>query len=1096
MKRLLRLVAMLWPILTTMCLEARTQAERSEVPTKVGSSTQRSPVLSGIVTDTSDNPLIGVTVAVLGTMAKTQTDDRGRFTVKSPSIEGTLVISFLGYKAIRQPFGKGNIGAFNLVMRVDPTMLETVEVSTGYQHMARERSTGSFEVVGNKLLNRKISTDIISRLEDVVSGLATEKITRNADRGAMNRGRILNVGIRGESTMRANKWPLVVVDGFPYRGDINNINPNDIADVTVLKDAAAASIWGASSANGVIVIKTKRASINRPPAVEFTANFTIADKPDLFYLPQINTGDFIDVERFLYGRGFYESRFNGIYSGINPVPLLLRQQEKGMLTSAELESEILRLRGVDMRDDFLEYIYRPSSKQQYHVSASGGNENFKLMGSLGYDGNRNEVVTSTYEKYNIRLASDFGIGARLRVNMGLYFTSNEYHDTGNESQVEYHRMGFGLGNYPYMEFADERGNPLAVNVVGFNPVFRDTVAGGRLLDWQYRPLAELGASYNLNRTNEVMATLGADYRLAEGLTAHMAYSYQTSGGEVRNLESLESFNQRYLINYYTEWDANNLKHNIPVGDRMDLTNYNHHAHNGRGQLSYRKNWNGTGQLDGLAGVEIRETGQRHTNRRIYGYNGDLLAYTPVDGINRVKVLNGLDGTALIPDGTALGDILQRFVSTYVNLGYDMYNRYTVTASARTDASNLFGVNTNDKWQPFWSVGFGWKISNEPFFRTTWIQYLRARGTFGYNGNVNNGISAYPTIAYSPSPHPVSGLGYASVRNPPNPDLSWEKVGMANFALEFQTINSRVHGTIEYYRKWPTGLLMANRLDPTLGFTSHTVNSASLNVNGVDVNLHGNIINRSKWDWSADVTYGFNRSKVKESYLSSESGANFVGGVSGVLMTPVEGKDLYGLYAYKWGGLDPETGDPIGYLDGEPSKDYIALYNPRLADLEYHGPTKPVHFGSVRNTLRYGNIEVSANVIFHLGHYFANAGLNYTNLFNSGLGNAQFASRWRQPGDEQHTDVPSMVYPANIFRDRFYEFSSALVERADYVKLRDVTFSYTLPANSIPMFEQCRIHCYASNFGVLWKANKSGIDPEFGRSMPAPLTIALGVNCKL
>ncbi|UZJ63209.1 hypothetical protein OKW96_11840 [Sphingobacterium sp. KU25419] len=216
---------------------------------------------------------------------------------------------------------------------------------------------------------------------------------------------------------------------------------------------------------------------------------TIENKPDLYYFPQMNTSDYIDVEMFLYEKGFYNGRMSNVTYSLTPVIQLLKDKRDGIITEQQLNSSIEKLSGIDMREDFLKYIYRKAVKQQYNVQLSAGSAKLSNIFSIGYDKQLKDVVTSSADRFTFRSQSNFKPTQRLEFNLSTQFSS--YNTQESYDPVLYNALGRGYGNYPYLQLADELGNPLIMEGIGLNREFRDTVAQGRLLDWNYRPLAEL-----------------------------------------------------------------------------------------------------------------------------------------------------------------------------------------------------------------------------------------------------------------------------------------------------------------------------------------------------------------------------------------------------------------------------------------------------------------------------------------------------------------------------------------------------------------------------------------------------------------------------
>jgi len=269
-------------------------------------------VLTGCVLDSaSRTPLAGASVRLKSSGGQTGPD--GIFHIRVAADTGTLLITYTGYRPLFTRFT--DLGSQNYYLSPLTSNLKELVVSTGYQQLPADRATGSFSTVDNTLLNRRVSTDVLSRLEDVTPGLI---FNRNVP------GRVNDISIRGQATLFSNAQPLIVLDNFPYDGDLNNINPNDVENITVLKDAAAASIWGSRAGNGVIVITTKKGHYNRPVHVSFNSNVTVGAKPNLFYATKMSTSDFIDVEQVLFSRGFYNNSANSPnHTALTPVVDLL-----------------------------------------------------------------------------------------------------------------------------------------------------------------------------------------------------------------------------------------------------------------------------------------------------------------------------------------------------------------------------------------------------------------------------------------------------------------------------------------------------------------------------------------------------------------------------------------------------------------------------------------------------------------------------------------------------------------------------------------------------------------------------------------------------
>jgi len=1053
-------------------------------------------VLHGTVVSAVDNkPLDGVSVRVEAEKARTSTKKDGTFSLSVGSLKGLVKFTYVGYKSQEINYTLG----VSIVVKLIPedNKLDEVEVvSTGYQKIPKERATGSFEFVDNKLFNRKVSTDFVSRLEDVVPGISSLKVFPE------NKGKLLGINIRGVSTMRSNVWPLVVIDGVPYANNFDmlngyfmNINPNDIENVTVLKDAAASSIWGAQSGNGVIVITTKRGKYNQPFQLSVNSNVTIGNKPDLYYYPQMNTSDYINLEKELFDKGYWDSRMYDYSQNLTPVIQLLKRHKEGDLNEADLNRQLDVLRGIDMRDDFNKYIYRRSVNQQYNVQLRGGSEKMNTSFSIGYDKNLDNLVTSSYKRFTAKNNTQLRPIKNLTLDLGVTYTESKRKEA-QSNMAGYNAMGRGVGNFPYMQMADANGIPLAVDAIGFNPIFRDTVAGGRLLDWKYRPLEELDESHLLTNIRETFLNLKGTYQILPSLSTSILYAYQRASQPSENWKGIGSASQREFINYHASWTEDEVIWNLPVGDQLNILNRNNSTHQMRYQIDFQKNWNEIHDFNMIAGAEIRQIKSDMTSSVFWGYDKEVLTHQPVQYGKLVPALNGIAGGMYLEDISQMEAYTNRYTSYFSNASYTFKKRYILSGSARKDASNLFGVKTNDRGQPFWSVGGAWLLSNEPFIDNRLFPMLKFRATYGFNGNVNNSTSAYPIINIQTSPNYITGQPYANMQSPPNPSLRWERVGMLNLGFDF-AFKDRISGSVEYYIKKPKDLIAATKIDPTTGYSSLNINSADLHGRGIDISLNSVNVKTPAFQWVTNLVFAYNRTQVSKSYLTSNRGKDYITGAYGMLLTPIEGMDLYSLLTYKWAGLNPETGMPQGYVDGQVSEDYAGIVNrSTVQDLENHGTLKPPYFGSFRNSFTYHKLEISFNISYQLGHKFLRTSFNNKLFIDNGVGHSDYALRWQQAGDEVRTNVPVFTYPNNLYASDFYRISSPLVESASQIKLRDLQLSYSLGALHKIGLKNMRVYGYAQNLGTIWRANKLGLDPESGNAIPDGLSISLGLNFNL
>jgi TonB-linked SusC/RagA family outer membrane protein len=1026
------------------------------------------------VTGITDNkPLAGANVKINDNTTNNSTDHNGYVLLNTTAARGTITITYMGYESKQITYAANNYGPFEVAMQPAANTLDEVTVSTGFQTLPKERVAGSFSIVDNELFNRSVSTSVLSRLNGVTSGLLFDKSANNTT----------GLTIRGKSTIWANSQPLIIIDNFPYEGDISNINPNDVNTVTVLKDAAAASIWGTRAGNGVIVITTKQGRYNQPTRVSLNANINIAAAPDLFYEPKILPADFIGMEQYLFEKGKYTGAISDGTTALTPAVELLLKAQQGNITNAERDAALTALGKHDLRNDLERYYYRESLNQQYALNISGGSAKQQYYVSGGWDKNLANQVGNGYSRMSLNLNNTYSlINNRLELSTGMLYTQ-----TSTENNATSPEFG-ASAIYPYAALADENGN--ALPIAKYRTGFPGAKSNTALLDWTYRPLDELALADRTTKGRDYQLNVGLKYRIGSAWNAQLRYRYSYGNTETRNHDSQQSYYARNLINSYTRIDATTaaVTRPVPLGDILALNNSNYTAQNMRAQLGYDSELSTHHRLNAIAGAEIAEVLSRTNAYRLYGYDPDRETSLPVDYVTAFP--NYVFGNAsVIPNGLSLGKLTNRTLSFFGNAAYTYLNRYTLTASARSDGSNLFGVRTNQKWSPLWSVGTGWNISKEPFYHSTLLPLLKLRATYGYNGNTDKSVTALLTTQVGAANR--FGSITSSVLNPPNPDLTWERIGQLNLGLDYGFKNNRVSGTVEYYHKNGQDLIGDAVLPPSSGFVSYRGNTASIKGQGIDFTINASIT-ESLLKWNIFALFSASKTWVYDYKKMPKTNADFIAGSN-----PKIGRELNAIYVYKWAGLDPLTGDPQAMLNGQASKDYSKIVaNTNADDVEYVGSATPRYFGSLLNSFTYQDFSLSVNLIYKLGYVFRRNSVNYVTLFNGSgsTGSADYAKRWQKAGDEQFTAVPSAIYPANSNRDNVYLSSGTLIEKGDHVRLQNVQLSYDFSKKGFPAFpfQHLRLYAFADNLGILWRANKKGIDPD-ANTYPAPFSIAAGLK---
>lgn len=1016
------------------------------------------------------------------------TDDNGNFQIECKAGD-TLKVSHVSYITRFIPIPTmNNILSIKLIHA--NVLLEDVTINTGYQKLKPNEVNGSYVVIDNKMLNQQTGTNILDRLNGVTSSLLF-----NVGKQNNNPQNNTNISIRGLSTINGPLDPLIVVDNFIYDGDINNINPNDVESVTVLKDAAATSIWGARAGNGVIVITTKKGKFNEKLSVDFNSSVTISDKPDLYYLPQISSSDYIDLEEFLFNKGFFNKYFtSNSRPAIPQAVMVFNERKNGLISEKDSATQIDMLKQIDSREAFSKYYYVEGVTQQYSLGLHGGSKSLSYILSGSFNKGMGNLRDKN-EKINLRFENTFRPVKNLIFNAGAYYT-NSNNRTG---LPEYKTLITLNGNMqvPYLSLAGPNGEPIAVPH-SYNTDYIDTAVAGHLFDWGYYPLDEYHHYFTETNTEELLGHVGLQYHIIDGLDVSLQYQYQKQMTENNTTADTASYYARNLINTFSQLNRATgiVTYIIPVGGIMTKSFNTLNSYNFRGQLNLAKTY-GDQYINVLAGMEVRDQWTSGISAMYYGYNSDPLTYnTNMDFVTRYpNFLTG--GTSTIPETSMMTGTENRFISLFSNASYIYKKRYILTGSMRKDGSNIFGADANDRWKPLYSFGGGWVLSSEDFYHISWLPYLKFSLTYGVSGNVDLSKSAQPVaIALINN---LTGLNIQQINTLNNPSLSWEHAYQTNLKMDFVMLKNRLSGIIEYYKKRGTDLYAPTPYDYTTWGGSATIvaNVADMKGHGIDLALRSLNIN-SALKWTTNFLFNYNTNKTTSYFTpASNTVASFLG--NGTIITPVIGKPLYAIAAYKWGGLD-KNGNPQGYLNDTLSEDYNGItrspFNEGLSggSFVYIGSATPVIYGSILNEFILNRFSLSFNITYKLGYYLIKPSLNYSTLVNGGYGGADFDKRWQQPGDETKTDVPSFIYPVNSARESLYVGSTQNVIKGDHIRLQFLNIAYTFPGNKNELpFKNLQFYFNASNLGILWRANNAKIDPDFVNSIPNPKTYTIGLR---
>lgn len=1047
--------------------------------------------ISGKVTDERGLPLPGVNILIKGTTLGYISDVEGNYTAVCAKGD-TLLFSMIGFES--QIRAVNDEKPMNVKMKESIESLdEVVVVSTGYSRLPKERATGSFSVVTAKELEKRPSPNILNRLEGVVPGVyvdvkksdMTFLYGSNRQDGQLEEQSNISMNIRGKSSFSdAMTRPLLVVDGFPTDLELKNLNPNDVESITFLKDAAAASIWGARAANGVIVIETKKGKKSGKPGttINFGMNVMTSASPRFSTLPVMTSAEMIDYEREMVDKGYITRPVSSAWGAgyaISTAAKLLLDAKDGVISQDVANAELEKLASRSAYRDVKKYLLQSSFSQQYNLSFSGASEQMSYFLSASYANERSNTKGNNGDRFTLTSNLNFKLMNWATLTTGIRASLLNIKDNGLGLSSMQASLGI-LPLMPYDQLVDDNGN--RVDYYRYDEVFVKEREALGYQSWRYNYLDELDNKDNTRKEQAVALTMGLNIPVpgVKGLALDGSFMYEKTNNKVRNYENENTYAARDRYNYATRYDESTgtLTHGLPGGALLNVAHTDARNYSLRGQLNYDNTIAEIHQVSALAGIEFRETRTWQNGAYYYGYNEQtLLAASQIQN----PYTNIWGWNSYLLDGSPETDYQRRFLSYYGNLSYTLMNKYVVTGSVRYDDYNNFGVDRKYRATPMWSTGLSWHIGREDFIQDNvgWLNQLTFRTTYGYNGNIDQNQYPFTQISLTTGNDGYTQLPSSSINFAANPSVRWEKTGVLNFGLDFAVLNHRLSGTIELYRKYSRDLFADYQINPIFGAnasSSYTLsrNAAKVNGKGIDLALNGTIVQRKDFTYRANLTFSYNSNEVKSSPYEMSSYFYSSGGGSASML---EGYSMSNFWAYRWAGLD-ENGDALVYnADGEIIKSTENVTND---DLVYMGTLTPKYFGGFFNTFSYKGLSLYVGITYKFGHIFqkptiaqqAGGRNTYYEI------NEDMAKRWRVAGDEETTDVPRIGTNANSFTR--YRGADIHVLKGDHIRLREVALTYDIPSRWLNklMINSGSIGFTATNLGLIWKKNNAGIDPDF------------------
>lgn len=997
----------------------------------------------------------GVTVSVKGTAGGTITSLDGDFTIKADA-GSVLVFSFIGYETVEVPV-KGN-GPINVELREKTTDLDEVVIAVPYGTAKKSTFTGSAGVVDKKIIANSQVASVSQALQGSVAGLQSFSASGQPGEDA-------TILIRGVGSVNASTTPLYVVDGVPYDGALSSISNQDIASITVLKDAAAASLYGSRAANGVVMITTKQGSKKSAPSIEISAKYGFSDRAVKDY-EQVSTEQYFMLEWEAIrnmrmslrnpdtaeaAAAYATQNLILNYIGINPYGTAYPQP---IGTDGKLV-EGARLLWNDSWEDALS---QDAHYTDLSARVSGGSENSQYYFSLGYMDNQGAYIGSGFKRYTLRanITSDLTKWLQVGVNVGLTHSIQDFPKSDDSS----------LGNVVLA----------ARSIPSFYPVYeRDPETGAYVLDENGQRVYDYGkyrhgsyAGYNqaqsmLYDKNEIKRDAASvrgylQVTPIEGLTYKMSLNID--------------YNSRFTHDY-----ANPTYGKEPVTGSVSKSNTRTTGMTFNNVVNWEHTFGEVHNVRLMAGQEYYE----FNTSNFGGSRSNVIT----DGYFEPDVASTLTGFSGNSDQYKL-------LSYFGQAEYNYAQKYFASVSMRADGSSRF--HPDNRWGAFWSFGGSWKIGREAFVEEaagSWLSDLTLRASYGAQGNDNVGYYAYQAL-YSIG----SFLGETTLTTSrlDTPELSWETNLNANIGLDFSLWSNRLFGTVEWFQRTSKDLLFSRDLVPSSGFSSIDDNIGKVRNYGWEFTLGGTPILTRDWTWRLSV----NATTYKNEIVNIPTDVMWSG-----TKKWVKGGSLYDFWMYEWAGVDPETGDAQWYMTDTETGERVKTTNYgslTSQDKVKVGNALPKVSGGFQSDLTWRDLSLSMAFAYSIGNKIYNrdkASLMGVSGANGSTMSKDLLNRWTP--ENTQTDVPRLEYDQTSY---FTSASTRWLVDGSYLRLKTVTLNYNLPKKWIQPAMLKDVSIYVQGENLLTFSKQQGLDPEQALGgvtywrYPAMKTLSFGINVKL
>ena len=1039
--------------------------------------------IKGKVTDADGKILAGATISIASkntiagfTGIATKTDEFGEFLVTVPTGVYTVTVTYVGYKVIEKEITAGtkNLNE-KFTMLTEYSQIETVQVkvNTGYQQISGERVTGSYDNIKKSQIE-KPSANIAERLIGTTAGMEV-KLDVNGNP---------TIQLRGKTTLFANNGgggnadnnPLIVVDGFPLKGVLQNqfggINPNDIESITILKDAAAASIWGARSSNGVIVITTKKGSQNTPLKVELSVFTRFSPKADVGYMTGLaSAADAVAFQKLAFkkwGNSPISGSFYDSYKQ-SEAAVAMNENSLGFLTDAQLNARLTELSGLDNRKQISDYLLSNPATTQYSLTLSGGGQRMTNVLSMLAEMNQSDFKNTDNKRYALNYRTSASVFKWLDFDLSGNFQYSLNNDNG-VGQYEIASLS------PYDMLKNPDGSLTDIHQYN-QPVLERTVPLSRFpYSFSYNPIQEIN---NRDRKTTFINTriqAGLTFKIIKGLSFSSRIQYENVSNTIKYYSNDQTFAVRNQVNTTSSWDqtpTSTVTPNLPLGGILENSRSTSDAYVFRNLLNFSRTFNNKHEFNVVAGSEVSNTtAQGVYNPTTYGYNDNTLTVGSFP--NGPTGTNGWYGWGNYFNYTSYYSYAtQRFYSMFANAAYTYLDKYTLTGSYRTDASNLIAKAAKYRYSPFYSAGIGYEISKEKFMQNiSWLNRLNLRATLGRTGNVDRSTSPFTLINLRTNPDNYTRDYLATVVDKGNPTLTWEKTETVNIGVDYALFNNKFFGKVEYYKKTGKNLLASISVPSTTGTDFAFFNNANLENKGIEITMGTSLpVKGDKIRWSGNFNFSYNKSRITKLFKT-----NYTGLLYGGTNNYVEGYDPSIVWATQYAGVvndQPKIKGPDGTLLN--LTDYIQLDGRTY--LKNAGTLSPPYLLGFTNSFKIYDFNLSFIITAKFGAVFKAQSFTYPSS-GSGAINSKV-------NDVLNGDPSKIVpLPANPNSFAYYGYYNANYLDYNYLnanlaRLQEVNLSYNLPAKLISKLNIRSVQLTAQGNNLYtWLANKTGEDPEY------------------